>query len=712
MIETLARKRTNAVGLAVLAAMVAALFVTLQSVSAAACAATPDITLDLGASCEVNAEGATNAGSSDATIAAVEATPDATTDDDLFTITASTTATGTATITLYSDLGADTTIGGTGDNADTVVAEFNVTVVGFGIAKLEVVDDPDATVSAGPQITVRATLRSGADAARVLLTVPSTGLSIHNPGSDPASPLDDSTSQSMTVEASNAAPATGTRAAAEFTVNTAGAPAGNYTLTFTADNDGNFATKDGATEATKQASDTLTVTVGEPGTGLSSATLSLGNKVDDTPYTADDETVPESGTAGAGESIKVVIEAFDSLGGKASGAAINQITIFAHGGTIGSTFDDDTTTADTSIADGTNSINLSEARDGAGALTTSDIGQKTTVTISKTNKKPGTVTVRAFVAGPGGGAQTGELTLIFAGPAASMTVADASESLLSANAEGEDEDTIRLQVTAEDASGNSVDPPTSGVAITITDPDGKRVQSTAIDHSQPTKSKGKFYITLTGKGTSTSPLAAGNYTLKARSGKLEAEASFAVAGPAANIALDVSVDPDPVALGSVVSVTATVTDKDGNNVADGSTVDFNTGGGLTLDDVGTTEGVKTKNGVAKARFIVSKGTGLAVIIVDSGGASATASVALAAAAAADAEVSLDCLSSTTGFSSYTCSMGSTAAELFGMLSSRGATAIHLWNGSMWVRYAVVDGAEIPGSSDFNVQEDDILYISN
>ena len=57
-------------------------------------------------------------------------------------------------------------------------------------------------------------------------------------------------------------------------------------------------------------------------------------------------------------------------------------------------------------------------------------------------------------------------------------------------------------------------------------------------------------------------------------------------------------------------------------------------------------------------------------------------------------------------------MGSSASELFGLVSGRGATAIHLWNGSMWVRYAVVDGSEIPGSSDFTVAEDDILYISN
>ena len=30
----------------------------------------------------------------------------------------------------------------------------------------------------------------------------------------------------------------------------------------------------------------------------------------------------------------------------------------------------------------------------------------------------------------------------------------------------------------------------------------------------------------------------------------------------------------------------------------------------------------------------------------------------------------------------------------------------------WVRYSVVDGTLVPGSSDFMVAENDILYISN
>ena len=76
------------------------------------------------------------------------------------------------------------------------------------------------------------------------------------------------------------------------------------------------------------------------------------------------------------------------------------------------------------------------------------------------------------------------------------------------------------------------------------------------------------------------------------------------------------------------------------------------------------------------------------------------------------EASVACLSNLSGFSTWSCGVESSASEIFGLVSGRGATAIHLWNGSAWVRYSVVDDAMVPGSSDFMVTKSDILYISN
>ena len=70
------------------------------------------------------------------------------------------------------------------------------------------------------------------------------------------------------------------------------------------------------------------------------------------------------------------------------------------------------------------------------------------------------------------------------------------------------------------------------------------------------------------------------------------------------------------------------------------------------------------------------------------------------------------LSNLVGFSAWTSSAMTDAMTLFEGLSSRRATAIHLWNGSSSVRYSVVDGTEVPGSRNLDMSESEILYISN
>ncbi len=710
MIQTLARKRTNAVGLAVVAALVAAMFVALQSVSAAPCAADPDITLGFGGTCEIDvtkihedADGAAIVNPTvDGSTVTVVASAVVTTGE--LVITAGT-VTGTATVNITAP---DDTNEPADDGTDVdIVGSFEVTVAGFAIVKTEIVDDPDGIVKAGAPIMVRATTRSHGTGAEVRLTVPSTGLSIAaTVGTDAIS------SQSLV------AGDTADNGVFDFTVNTAGAPDGVYTLTFTADDNG-FAT-DNADGQAKDQTATLKVTVGDAGTGIASATLSLGNEVNDLPYTADDETKPETGTVAAdGGDVDLVVQVFNSIGEKASTASINQITIIAPGGTISSTH---ATGEETNTAGGENSATLDEDdADDTADTEPGDVGQRTVVTISKTGGKPGTVSVYALVIGPGGAATTETVDLTFTGPADAIEVHDGTEALKSVNDETDDEgdtvnDTIKLQVTATDSGGLNATPPTNGVSVVITDADGKRVARNKMSATMPEgpAGDGKFYITITGMGSDTSPLAAGEYTVTAKRGDLEDEGTFVVAGAPANVDV-VASSMTSDTIGDVITVTATVTDEDGNNVPNGTSIMFDHSEDTGLAPIGTGHSGKgSKSGSATVKYAVV-GAGTTVISATAGGATGVAVViSTAGQTGADVaqEVGLDCLSSLTGFSSYTCSMGSTAAELFGMLSGRGATAIHLWNGSMWVRYAVVDGAEIPGSSDFTVTEDDILYISN
>ena len=159
---------------------------------------------------------------------------------------------------------------------------------------------------------------------------------------------------------------------------------------------------------------------------------------------------------------------------------------------------------------------------------------------------------------------------------------------------------------------------------------------------------------------------------------------------------------------------------DGTPVADGTKVTFK-----SRDTVGdsdsvlfltTEETVATKGGEAQATFVVI-GPGSAVITAAADGDVRVEVVTSTAGmtepeAMLEEEASVGCLSNLAGFATWACGVESSASEIFGLVSGRGATALHLWNGSAWVRYSVVDGTMVPGSSDFMVAENDILYISN
>ena len=713
-------------------ALVGAMFVAMGSASAAhgACTANPDITLGTGEHCEVDADKATGAVAVAATGASgisVDPAPDGTTGT--FTITAATGATGSATVYLHSGLGSDGAIGGSGDNADTIRATFNVNVGGFAITKVAIVGDGDNRVKAGPQITVSATVRSALSGADVRLTVPTTGLSIQ--AVNPSDELIDGTTQSQTKSVDAAGTATLT-----FAVNTAGAPTGEYTLTFTADNSGFDAagTNDTDTEP-------LEITIGDPGTGLTSATLALGNSSEDIPYTADNEAVAESGTAPAasGDGINLVIEAFDSLGGKANASVIDQIIVIAPGGMV-SVDGRGMETGVTSNQSGATIREYDEDNDPESADTMDNVGSRMVINVKKaggSSAKPGMVTVYAIVSGSGGAATTDPVTLNFSGKTSSISIGEATDTLRSVNVDGDDAnntvepaeyDMIKLAVTGADDGGIANDPG-EGYNITITDPDGKRVNSNKIEamlaEGEAGYAGGKRDLTLTGKGAPGAALMAGEYTVMLKKGSLEASGTFSVAGAVAEIELTVDNDA-PSMIGQEISFTATVTDANGNAVVDGtrititaSDVQGDNDSVLILalqgadNNVGTAE---TKDGVATGR-LVAVGSGSAVVTASNGAGFAVKVITSTAGAVEEEampeeEASVACLSNLAGFSTWSCGVETSASEIFGFVSARGATAIHLWNGSAWVRYSVVDGTMVPGSSDFMVAENDILYISN
>ena len=411
--------------------------------------------------------------------------------------------------------------------------------------------------------------------------------------------------------------------------------------------------------------------VGDAGVGLSSATLSLGNREADKSYTVSDEAKPESGSDVAdGDGINLVVSAFNSLGNKSNPGDVSRITVIAPGGNVEIGTDD----GDLDKAMGTNDS----------ASNGQDVGQMIRLKVRKADGKPGNIDVYAILTGPSGAAVTETRTLHFTGDASALELGDASGTLHNqvvsnavaatadspAVADSDHRDRITVPLTANDSGGNTAGVP--NVRITIKDPKGGTVGTTRIARDQTDKAPGKNnQITLESMGSATNPLAAGEYTVMVTGDGNTAEGTFMVAGAPDNIVVSTETNTDEVQLGSLVTVTATVTSGDAK-VSEGTLVDFASGGALKLDPVGKVEGVKTKAGVAKAKFIVSSGSGLGTVIVTSGDADGTATVTLPGAEAmADEEASVSCLHNLAGFTSWTCDVESSASEIFGLVSGRG-----------------------------------------
>ncbi len=473
-----------------------------------------------------------------------------------------------------------------------------------------------------------------------------------------------------------------------------------------------------------------TITIGDPGTNVSAAELALGSEpleatvngaplyVFDNPLTSADETRAETDSAAAdGGAIWVELTVNNSLGNLANGGGLTSVSAIGAGGRFtiypeaaGTPFYSvsgrpsrtaivDSTGENSAVANPTDSVPLTG---------------KMWIKVEKTDKKPGPVTLYAVVIGDDGSATSNSITLNFTGAPDSIALAESASSLRSVNLIEDDaavKDTIKLELTAQDAGGGVVAPDLSGYSLRVTGPDDKPVSATNISRSQPAKgTDGKYYITLTNEsGTAAAPLAPGAYTLSAKKGDLEAEVGFAVAGPTSSVVLNS--ESDSAGALEVITVTATLTDKDGNAVSDGTDITISASDASILAPVGVAA-TATKDGAASSKFAVV-GTGRTIVTGESHG---VVDVIVfdnsASGAAATSAVGLSCLSAHSGFATYSCDADTTAAELFALVSSRGATAIHLWNGDAWVRYSVVDGEQVPGSSDFQVITNDVLYISN
>ena len=309
--------------------------------------------------------------------------------------------------------------------------------------------------------------------------------------------------------------------------------------------------------------------------------------------------------------------------------------------------------------------------------------------------------------------------LTFSGAASAITLGEPSGALLNEQIDG-DRDEIRIQVTATDAAGNETPPPTR-LALTLRDPDDRTVAATRISREQlEADGSGRVYIRLRTLAASSSPLAPGEYTLRAVRGSAQDEQTFRVAGKAAAIALSELpiVWSDGVGLMRVI---ADVTDAQGQPVADGTPVVFSTQAVTAQLVSHGAATVETVGGRASLEFLVVQ-PGTAAVTATADGQQATDVVTATPPSEEDANdsatepVGLDGLRSTrlNSFTPWLAETPTTAGALYDLLTPHGATALWTWraNAERWILYSeLADGRRTPGAVDFTITRGVILWLS-
>ena len=513
----------------------------------------------------------------------------------------------------------------------------------------------------------------------------------------------------------------------------AGTPPGSYVVTAKA--------KDGARDI---AVAPLTLTVSTTNVEVSSVRLGpssprraqSGDTDADADGYADDRSTRERTAIAAGGTTELTLEVLNASGKASEAGSVSSVTVFTTGGSLSSPAMASMRGACRTGGSTTCEVDYSALK-ASGDVLPSKI--RVLLTAPAT---PGTAVVSATVVAGGEAHTGGPVTVTFTGPARSLSLSEAPGTVLGhdlrAKADVEDNvpasgkltnldtgaaarDELKFTVAAADGSGNAVETPELTVSVQAKQVEGlapgSLVSTNAYRAHQYGSGKATLLLDIDAARGSALALKPGEYTLTVSSGSLKAERTFIVVGGASSLELALTPAEATVA-GEAVVAAAALQDADGNPVADGTSVTFmvSSSGSAAVAVLDVTEAA-TKGGEASVSLTVV-GPGRAVVrakTASAAGGSLLKSAVLVSRVGGEADGGGDplaCLSELNGFAVWTCAGGSTASEIFELVSSRGASAIHLWNGSIWVRYSMVDGAMVPGSRDFPVGRNDVLYISN
>ena len=309
-------------------------------------------------------------------------------------------------------------VGGTDDKPVVVTADTDTYEIVVLAAPEIVFDDTDGIVAAGSRVVVSvknlaAKAGFGAEGISVpdpdsegTLTVDGGYLALSLPAGiytlvpqpDASPPLP------KREQGANLIRTDGETESSKVTIETAGAPEDDYVITVVihATGDDTDDETDGNQQTRAAITLTKTLTVGDAGTAVDEVILSLGDRL------ITDDTDDETGTKSAGESIEVDLTVNNSLGNLANSGKLSQIilsTVPAAGSTSGVSIKN---------ADGDPLATIAHP---STTEKNPDLKSKLTFYVSAT--KPGTVAVNATVIGDAFVAAE-ELELTFTGPSSSL----------------------------------------------------------------------------------------------------------------------------------------------------------------------------------------------------------------------------------------------------------------------------------------------------
>ena len=451
--------------------------------------------------------------------------------------------------------------------------------------------------------------------------------------------------------------------------------------------------------------------------------------------TADDRPYPDA--IGVGESTTLQLAVLNEHGKASQAGEISSLVFTATGGTL-------------SLANP-----MGDCMGGDGSvcqvpveLLTADNADDIRVTLTHPGPDgPGMGVVSATVVSKDSEVfRSNSLTVAFLGPAESIVIGEPATAVLNYDPPDQDggdaRDRLKLSVTASDASGRTVPLVEPFGRVVVKDPDGtivwsgtsyavqngmridwplrERDDDGALVDGDSSKSgvqpkyirdaDGNLQVQVDVEADEAGQLTKGEYTIELRAIGKTAEQTFSVGGAPAQVAL--SEPAGSTAEGGRLTVTATLTDADGNLVGDGTPVSWeesSTTSQVVLVQLSVE--VRTSGGRASATYLVV-GRGTAWVRASSGEATDTRVMFNLGAPPAPPAVAnpAESLSShRPGAFAAWLGRGATSASAL-LAGLDGIDSISVWRNGAWLRYEVVDGAAAGDGVDFEVRRGEILRL--